>query len=379
MKDVRRGADSESVAEAADKTAKDSRRLVPVKNNPGIYKRGNRYVVVYRVGRQRKQEKRFARTLAEARLIQSERRSDRDVSTHRRGQMLFTDYAKWWVENYAGRTGREAGLKEQTRADYEAAVTRSEFVKHFHGLRLAEIEASHIREYGDVLAQSNGQRRPLSPRTGRNLIVPVRLMLADAKDDNYIRTNPAAGLKVKAALGGSDEDARPLFDDEKHGFELQRLLSVLPEASPQMRLLIELLLQTGIRIGEALALTWADVRFEETPVVGAFAIDLEPRGDERGFFGIVHRYEHRLYAAFLCLSDERQDAAYAPELTVKRELADKKVGLRIKTYIVRSEEIRNGDREIEHRPLFAEVCRRERYDYLLIALLWRVEPRMLDR
>lgn len=26
------------------------------------------------------------------------------------------------------------------------------------------------------------------------------------------------------------------------------------------------------------------MRFEETPVVGAFAIDLEPRGDERGFF-----------------------------------------------------------------------------------------------
>jgi hypothetical protein len=64
---------------------------------PGIYRRGSRYVVVYRVeGRQRKQS---ADTLAEARAIKLER--DGEARALRRGPTLH-GFSLSWLDRYAG-------------------------------------------------------------------------------------------------------------------------------------------------------------------------------------------------------------------------------------------------------------------------------------
>ena len=64
---------------------------------PGIYRRGSKYVVVYRVeGRQRKQ---YADTLAEARAIKVER--DGEARALRRGPTLH-GFSLSWLDRYAG-------------------------------------------------------------------------------------------------------------------------------------------------------------------------------------------------------------------------------------------------------------------------------------
>jgi hypothetical protein len=72
---------------------------------PGIYRRGSRYVVVYRVeGRQRKQ---YVGTLAEARAIKLER--DGEAQALRRGATLH-GFSLSWLDRYAG-TGHDMSEK----------------------------------------------------------------------------------------------------------------------------------------------------------------------------------------------------------------------------------------------------------------------------
>jgi integrase len=241
-------------------TVADPRKLERT-NVAGIYKRGNRYVVIERDNRG-KQVKRFAQTLQEARNVKAALRADVARGEFRpNSQTAFVTYARDWIEKYGGRTSR--GLKEQTRKDYRAALERSEFAEHFRGLKVSEVEASDLESYAERLKEHG-----LTPRTVRNLILPLRLCLATAHQRRHIRFNPFAGAKVAAAMGtGKTEDEVRALSRA----EITRLLAAFDKAArtpgltkseahniAETRFLTMFLLQTGCRIGEALALTWGD-------------------------------------------------------------------------------------------------------------------------
>ena len=84
-------------------------------NTPGIYKRGSRYVVVFR-DPQGRQRKRAARTLAEARELKATLTADISRGEYRAfSRVTFADYAAEWIESYQGRTSR--GIRPETLAD----------------------------------------------------------------------------------------------------------------------------------------------------------------------------------------------------------------------------------------------------------------------
>src|SRR3954452_19317239 len=84
---------------------------------PGIYKRGSRYVVVWR--HRGRQHKSFHRTLEEAREAKGQRDSgDRRPAS----RQSFEEYATRWLDTYRGRTSR--GLTERTRRTYRRDVER---------------------------------------------------------------------------------------------------------------------------------------------------------------------------------------------------------------------------------------------------------------
>jgi integrase len=89
----------------------------------------------------------------------------------------------------------------------------------------------------------------------RRRAVRSRALLATAFEDGLIRGNPAAGLRnVQRVQAESDEPrAKALTEDE--------VRALLDEVPDEWRLLFELLAHTGLRIGEAIALTWAEVDF----------------------------------------------------------------------------------------------------------------------
>ncbi len=240
---------------------KDTRRLEKT-TVPGVYRRGNRYVVVGRDHRG-KQIKRYAATLAEARDKKAALRTDVRRGEYRpTSRLRFVEYAQRWADTFNGKKDR--GLKPQTLTDYKAAISRREFAEHFGRLLVSEIEASDLREYAEAL-----KRKGLSPRTIRNALLPIRLCLAQAVEDKLIRSNPAAGLRIAAAQGNGThglkvnylkfEQAAALLDAfTELADETESKSAIRAQTFREVRFLTDFLLLTGCRVGEALALRWSD-------------------------------------------------------------------------------------------------------------------------
>jgi integrase len=246
----------------------DDRRLIPVKNHPGIYKRGNRYVVRYRDprGRQRKQ---FARTLAEARDLKATLTADVKRGEYRAlSRVTFREYASTWITTYAGRTSR--GLREGTREDYarelgvdvetgEPLDPERGAVKFFGRMRLVEIEPRDVKEYAAETAARKVRGRPVRANTVRLALAPVKALLATAVEEGLIRSNPSSGLRLAIAAVKEDVDVavvakvKALTEDE-----LARLLAAVDE---EWRLFMTLLAHAGLRTSEALPLRWSDIDF----------------------------------------------------------------------------------------------------------------------
>jgi integrase len=229
---------------------------------PGIYKRGTRYVVVFRdlSGRQRK---RFTRTLAEARDLKATLTADVKRGEFRAfSRVTFADYAKEWIEQYSGRTRH--GLRTETRADYRRALGLDRdgtplgngAVAFFGRMRLTEIEPRDVKRYATEVGA-----RGVSANTVRLALAPVKALLATAVEEGLIRSNPAAGLRFVRPAG--HEEVSEARVKALTPAELRALIAEVPEG---WRLLAEFLSHTGLRISEALALTWADVDFGERRV-----------------------------------------------------------------------------------------------------------------
>jgi integrase len=133
---------------------------------------------------------------------------------------------------------------EEYRRDLEARA-----IPFFGRLRLAEIEPRHVKTFAQELSEAG-----LAPATVRNVIAPVRALLATAVEEGLIRSNPCAGLRLagrRPPAEEGDEPARALSPEE--------LARLIEETAPERRLLVRFLAQTGLRIGELIALCWGDV------------------------------------------------------------------------------------------------------------------------
>jgi integrase len=209
---------------------------------PGVYKRGGRYVVMFRdaAGRQRS---RSAANLSEARVLKAELTADVSRGEYReQSRITFGDYADEWMRTYTGRTSR--GIRPATMRGY-CRDLRLHVLPVLGPRRLGHIEPRHVRLLAADLAAAGK-----SPATVRNIMAPVRAMFATAVDDGLVRANPCAGLRLPGG-GSVDRTARALTEDE-----LQRLVAEVPE---QWRLVVRFLSQTGLRIGELVPLRWSDV------------------------------------------------------------------------------------------------------------------------
>src|SRR4051812_22450499 len=117
--------------------------------HPGIYRRGSRYVVVWR--QRGRQHKEFHATFTEAREAKGRRAAgDRRPASRE----PFEDYASRWLATYRGRTAR--GLSERTRRTYRRDVERWA-IPYFRGFRFEEVEPPDVRAFIGHL-EDNGLR-----------------------------------------------------------------------------------------------------------------------------------------------------------------------------------------------------------------------------
>lgn len=227
---------------------------------PGIYRRhftdcgGGRcdcpYVVVWK--HRGRQHTATFRTLAEAR----EAKGERDAGDRRPvARVTFGDYFAEWIESYAGRTAR--GLAETSRSLYRRAV-EDDALGRWRSWKLAEVEPTDVRKlYGDLRAKGASTSRL------RMLRAALSAMYATAVEDGLVRSNPVAGVRIPPSraeqLGEDAPQAKALTRSE-----LALVLAALPA---EWRLFFEFLAHTGLRISEAIGLTWQHVDLGARPRV----------------------------------------------------------------------------------------------------------------
>jgi integrase len=205
--------------------------------------------VVFREGGGR-QRKRSAPNLAAARLLKAQLTADVSRGEYRaQSKVTFAEYASTWLDAYAGRTSR-GGVRPTTAREYRRYIEQRA-IPYFGRRRLTELEPRDVKAYAVSVAASG-----VSRNTVRNCVAALRVLLATAVDDGVLRSNPAVGVRLPA--GAQPDEHEPERVKALTEEELAALLAACPE---QWRLLVTLLAQTGLRLGEALALTWAHVDF----------------------------------------------------------------------------------------------------------------------
>lgn len=222
---------------------------------PGIYKRGSRYVVVYR-DTEGKQRKESARTYEEARRLKAARIADvARGEFQNQTNTTFVTYSAEWVERYQGRGRR--GFRESTRDDYRRLLRVYAYRYFGERLKLTDITPRKIADFIGWLCNEEEQGKHLSDSTVSNALDPVRSCLASAAQEGVIRINPCHGASLPH---------RPMVDDleedDVRSLERDQLAAFLAVVNPTHRTLFKLLAATGLRISEALALQWRHVQLD---------------------------------------------------------------------------------------------------------------------
>jgi len=176
---------------------------------------------------------------------------------------------------------RELSGVRSIRAD------RSRWTHHVLTSPLANLELSAIRKvdikrWRDRLLQKRACRRGpngtlvdagrnISPKTVRETMLLVRACLADAVEDELIRSNPAPGVKLPKANGRKAFSY--LYPEE------DQILLGCQEVPLAYRLLYGFLAREGLRVSGALKLTWDQLDLDR----GAVRLDRNKTDDPRAW------------------------------------------------------------------------------------------------
>jgi integrase len=222
-------------------------------SHPGVYRRGDRYVAVYRRGgRQRKQT---VATFSEARAVKLA--EDAAERSDRLGPTLH-NYALGWVKGYTGQ-GPDS-VSEATRKEYARLLVTFALRYFPPETLLADVDNEDLVHFVTWLTRYRGDRGRLLDRSIANALVPLRICLSDAETEGLIEDETVLPLRLprhRPVRGLDPEEGRFLTRTQ-----LRQLMAEIPEKWVPF---FQLLASTGLRISEAIALRWMDLRLDGQP------------------------------------------------------------------------------------------------------------------
>jgi integrase len=222
-------------------------RRRPVARHPGIYYRpradrkvGPPYELCYldSNGKRRWQVIHGSLDDAEARRAELRLRRRRGERTEPSRQ-TFEPYARAWLERQT--------VRPRTLELYTWALNQH-LIPYFGRRRLDQIDAEHLAAF-----IAHMHRKKLKGWTITSALRPLSIILAQAARKGRIPVNPFTQL---------ERGERPRHDDQrpKRILTLDEMRNLIAHADTEpYRCLLELLLTSGLRIGEALGLTVADL------------------------------------------------------------------------------------------------------------------------
>ena len=161
----------------------------------------------------------------------------------------YVEPTKLTLNSYLDRWLKSAGsaLAERTLDDYTRLLAR--YIRPKLGTaRLDALRPLHLQEIYDAM-----ERAGLGARTIRMAHAPLRQALEQAVRWRLLAENPARGVKLPK---GRSKERRALSQDEVQRFRAAA-------AGTRFATLWELMLLTGLRPAEALALRWQDLDLED--------------------------------------------------------------------------------------------------------------------
>lgn len=161
--------------------------------------------------------------------------------------MRFDELVEWYAENYA------KNLKAQTWASYQQKLN-SYLLPEFGNRRLKDFSPALLTEY--YRSVKGKRKEQLSYQTLRSFQKVMNAVFTCAVRQGFIEKNPCKNAIIPKPDADNSELKRYYMTPE----ETQLFLNLTAEPT-QDNAIFRLLLYTGMRVGECLALCWSDIDF----------------------------------------------------------------------------------------------------------------------
>ena len=254
---------------------------------PGIYRRGDRWAYEWTDahGKRRRGTRRHARAGVRAQG-RARRPRRRGASSGRRGHGPASRSPAYALDLFGADLDREHGATP-ARGRYQG---RKGAIRDSDARRLpprtssgtgcprsarGRSRSSPRRDLARAVADARRARRrrlPRRPRRIRRMFAPLAALLATAVEEGVIPLQPrarrAAAVRPRRAAPlrrGRPDDGDDPAPGKARALTREQLAAFLLVVDPRWRLLFELLAATGLRISEALALRWRDLRLDGRP------------------------------------------------------------------------------------------------------------------
>lgn len=205
--------------------------------------------VTFNNGKKRRMYRVF-RTQKDARNWLTSVRSDIQLGKCVTDQNLtLGSWLRHWVDNYA-----VLSIRDSTHDNYEGYLKK--IGNHTIGeVRLKDLTTDNLQNFVNFLVADGhmDSKQKLSPKTIRNMMCMIRTALKQAVGNQLIFLNPADYVKLPKV---DQKEINILSEDD-----IARLLSV--SAGEPWQIAFVLMNFCGLRIGEACALTHADIMAED--------------------------------------------------------------------------------------------------------------------
>ena len=181
------------------------------------------------------------------------RKSQSDFSNAEFNDWTVAEWAEFWHKNYV--VGK---VKITTHSD-DRSILNAHIIPGIGHFKLKGLKGVDLQKFYNALGEkSNGKGGKLSPKTIKNVSAVVNRMLHCAYINDLIAENPNKKTRLPKR---PHKEVVPLL--EKDQFKLEGLC--LKERQT-MDVLILFLINTGLRMGEALGLQWDKIDFEDNIV-----------------------------------------------------------------------------------------------------------------
>lgn len=164
--------------------------------------------------------------------------------------VTFGEWADKWLEDYK----RPPNVKLSTYVSYEMLI-RQHLKPKLGSVLLKDLNSEVLQKfYNEQVANGRSDGKGgLSPKTLRNLHNMIHECLQQAVYNNLIHRNISEATNLPKC--SNKKEIRVLSKDE-----MQRFLRII--SKERLKCAYILLLGSGIRLGELLALKWSDINFE---------------------------------------------------------------------------------------------------------------------